>query len=80
VDSKYREYIEKVNLTEEAKARTNQLLNELALISLIFESTGEANQRVIKEKLQEVDKELTLRLKGQGWMSYFSRTSEVVTL
>ena len=80
VQGKYREYLEKVNLTQEARDRTHQLLNELSLLQLIFNSSSTDQQTLITEKLREVEKVIDARLKGQGWISYFSRSSEVVAL
>ena len=80
VSLKFREYLEKVNLTEEAKVRTQQLLNELALIELIATTAAPQNREVIEVQLREVEKALESRMKGQGWMTYFSRSSEVVSL
>lgn len=35
---------------------------------------------IIDKKLEEVDRALTDCIKSQGWMSYFSKTSEAITV
>ena len=55
-------------------------MNELALIALISSTTTKENSNAIELQLKEVEKMLDSRMKGQGWMTYFSRSSEVVSL
>lgn len=41
IEEKFIEYLSKCNLTEEAVTRTNLIINELYLLTLIYESANE---------------------------------------
>jgi tRNA A-37 threonylcarbamoyl transferase component Bud32 len=80
VNQKFKDYLEKVSLKEEARAKVGQVVNELHFIALIHSSLAEDSRALLDSKLEEVSRVLEEKIKGQGWMSYFTKSSEVVTL
>jgi hypothetical protein len=60
--------------------QVNGLINELHLIAIIYPSLTQAHQTLLDEQLQQVGRSLDEKIKGQGWMSYFSKSAEIVTL
>jgi len=80
IQEKYRDYGKKVNLTEEARTRNNGLINDLEIVNLIITTVNPSDQKIIEDKLKDVEKALDSRLKNQGWLTYFSQTNDVIPL
>ena len=68
---KYNNFIEKSNLTDEAKQRTREVANELHLLALIYTTTTEERQAQIDAEIQKVIKALDEKMNSQGWVGYF---------
>lgn len=78
VELKYQEYLEKMNLTDAARIRTLQLLNQTAILHLMANKSSLTP--LLEPHLQQVINTLNELLKNQNWISMFSKSSQVVTL